>query len=380
MSRVHWLGTGLSSIPGLRKLLKKGYETFVWNRTVEKAQNLLGDLTNNIYKFDFNELEKQTTSGDVLISMLPANYHLDVANLCLKKNANFVSSSYISEDLRKLNNTVKGKSLVFLNEVGLDPGIDHLMAHELVKQYKEFSDYNPNNIVEFLSFCGGLPKKPNDFCYKFSWSPLGVLKALKSKATAIENFEQVDTLRPWHNVKEHEIPSFEKEKFEVYPNRDSLPFINQYDFENNWKLKKFVRGTLRNLGWKKAWQDIFQNIENINIDSDYKKLENLSNELWDKYSYKEEEEDRVVLNVSLKASQKSNVKFERSYLLDAWGDKKYTAMARLVSIPVALAVEAILKNKICIGVSPAPKSSEIVADWLDEIKKEAQIFKFINKS
>ena len=72
MSRVHWLGTGLSSIPGLRKLLKKGYETFVWNRTVEKAQNLLGDLTNNIYKFDFNELEKQTKSGDVLISMLPA--------------------------------------------------------------------------------------------------------------------------------------------------------------------------------------------------------------------------------------------------------------------------------------------------------------------
>ena len=187
-------------------------------------------------------------------------------------------------------------------------------------------------------------------------------------------------MRPWHNVKVHEIPSFEKERFEVYPNRDSLPFINQYDFENNWKLKKFVRGTLRNLGWKKAWQDIFQNIENINIDSDYKKLENLSNELWDKYSYKEEEEDRVVLNVSLKASQKSNVKFERSYLLDAWGDKNYTAMARLVSIPVALAVEAILKNKISIGVSPAPKSSEIVADWLDEIKKEAQIFKFINKS
>ena len=212
MSRVHWLGTGLSSIPGLRKLLKKGYETFVWNRTVEKAQNLLGDLTNNIYKFDFNELEKQTTSGDVLISMLPANYHLDVANLCLKKNANFVSSSYISEDLRKLNNTVKGKSLVFLNEVGLDPGIDHLMAHELVKQYKEFSDYNPNNIVEFFSFCGGLPKKPNDFCYKFSWSPLGVLKALKSKATAIENFEQVDTLKPWHNVKIHEIPSINKIK------------------------------------------------------------------------------------------------------------------------------------------------------------------------
>ena len=378
MSRVHWLGTGLSSIPGLRKLLKKGYETFVWNRTVEKAQNLLGDLTNNIYKFDFNELEKQTTSGDVLISMLPANYHLDVANFCLKKNANFVSSSYISEDLRKLNNTVKGKSLVFLNEVGLDPGIDHLMAHELVKQYKGFSDYNPNNIVEFFSFCGGLPKKPNDFCYKFSWSPLGVLKALKSKATSIENFEQVDTLRPWHNVKIHEIPSINKERFEVYPNRDSLPFINQYEFENNWRVKRFVRGTLRNLGWKSAWKEIFEVIEKINIESDQEKLEKLSNMLWEKYSYEEKEKDRVVLNVSLKASRDNTCFFDRSFLMDAWGNENSTAMARLVSIPVALAVESVLNDKIPYGVTAAPKSPQIVTSWLDTIKKEAQIFNFLD--
>ena len=380
MSRVHWLGTGLSSIPGLRQLLKKGYETFVWNRTVEKAKNLLGDLTNNIHKFDFNELEKQTKSGDILISMLPASYHIDIANLCLRKNANFVSSSYISKDLEKLNDTVKRKSLVFLNEVGLDPGIDHLMAHELVKQYKGFSDYNSNNIVEFFSFCGGLPKKPNDFCYKFSWSPLGVLKALKSKATSIENFEQVDTLRPWHNVKIHEIPSVNKERFEVYPNRDSLPFINQYDFENNWKVKRFVRGTLRNLGWKSAWKEIFEVIEKMNIERDQEKLEKLSNKLWEKYSYEDKEKDRVVLNVSLKASRDNICIFDRSFLMDAWGDESSTAMARLVSIPVALAVESVLKNEIPFGVSAAPKSPRIVAEWLQEIKKEVQSFNFINNS
>jgi len=378
MSRIHWLGTGLSSIPGLRKLLKKGYDTFVWNRTVEKAQNMLGDLTNDIYKFDFNDLEKQITSGDVLISMLPASYHLDVANLCLKKNANFVSSSYISEDLKKLNETVKGKSLVFLNEVGLDPGIDHLMAHELVKQYKEFSHYNENNIVEFFSFCGGLPKKPNDFCYKFSWSPLGVLKALKSKARSIENFEHIDTLRPWHNIKIHEIPSINKERFEVYPNRDSLPFIDQYEFEKNWKIKRFVRGTLRNLGWKSAWKEIFEVIEKMNIESDQEKLEKLSDELWQKYSYEEKEKDRVVLNVSLKASKDNVCIFDRSYLMDAWGDETSTAMARLVSIPVALAVESVLNNKIPFGVTAAPRSSQIVAEWLNEIKKEAQIFNLID--
>ena len=380
MPSVHWLGTGLSSIPGLRRLLEKKFDVFVWNRTVEKAQSLLGDLTNNICKFDFNELEKKIIAGDVLISMLPASHHLDIAKLCLKKNANFISSSYISEELQELNSEVKKQRLVFLNEVGLDPGIDHLMAHDLVYQYKESFNYENDNTIEFFSFCGGVPKKPNEFCYKFSWSPLGVLKALKSSAKSIEEFNPLETLRPWNNVKVHEIPSFEKEKFEVYPNRDSLPFISQYDFDKNWKIKRFVRGTLRNLGWKKAWQEIFQDIEEINIDSDLERLENLSNKLWNKYSYKENEEDRVVLNVSFKASQNNIIKFDRSYLLDAWGDKNSTAMARLVSIPVALAVESVLDRKICFGVSAAIKSPKLVSEWLDTIKKEAQIFKFINKS
>ena len=380
MPRIHWLGTGLSSIPGLRSLLKKKYNVFVWNRTLEKAQSILGDLTNNIFKYDFNELEKKIIAGDVVISMLPATNHLDIAKLCLRNNANFISSSYISEELQELNGNVKKQGLVFLNEVGLDPGIDHLMAHDLVKQYKESINYDNDNTIEFFSFCGGVPKKPNEFCYKFSWSPLGVLKALKSSAKSIEEFNPIETLRPWHNIKVHEIPSIEKEKFEVYPNRDSLPFINQYDFEKNWKIKRFVRGTLRNLGWKKAWQEIFQDIEDINIDSDLERLENLSNKLWNKYSYKENEEDRVVLNVSLKASKNNIIKFDRSYLLDAWGDEKSTAMARLVSIPVALAVESVLKGKISFGVSAAPKSSKLVSEWLDKIKKEAQIFNFINKS
>ena len=96
MPRIHWLGTGLSSIPGLKMLLKKKYDVFVWNRTLEKAQSLLGDLTNNICKFDLYELEKKF-SWRLIISMLPASHHLDIAKLCLKKNANFISSSYISE-------------------------------------------------------------------------------------------------------------------------------------------------------------------------------------------------------------------------------------------------------------------------------------------
>ena len=115
MPRIHWLGTGLSSIPGLRRLLKKKYDVFVWNRTLEKAQSLLDDLTENIYKFDFDELGQNINSGDIVISMLPASHHLDIAKLCLKKNANFISSSYISEELQELNGDVKKQGLVFLN-------------------------------------------------------------------------------------------------------------------------------------------------------------------------------------------------------------------------------------------------------------------------
>ena len=101
--------------------------------------------------------------------------------------------------------------------------------------------------------------------------------------------------------------------------------------------------------------------------------------LWEKYSYEENEKDRVVLNVSLKASKDNACIFDRSYLLDAWGDETSTAMARLVSIPVALAVESLLKGKIPFGVTAAPKSPLIVSEWLNEIKKETQIFNFIDK-
>ena len=116
----------------------------------------------------------------------------------------------------------------------------------------------------------------------------------------------------------------------------------------------------------------------INIESDQEELEKLSNMLWEKYSYEENEKDRVVLNVSLKASKNNACIFDRSFLMDAWGNENSTAMARLVSIPVALAVESVLNEKIPYGVTAAPKSPPIVTSWLDAIKKEAQIFNFID--
>ena len=135
MTNIHWLGAGLSSIPGIRRIASNDQNITVWNRTLEKAKKSINhvDSSNVIAKkLDFELLENEIQKGDVVVSQLSANMHIDVANLCLKKNAHFLSSSYLSEEIKNLDNEVKSKNLVFMSEVGLDPGIDHLFTHLLV--------------------------------------------------------------------------------------------------------------------------------------------------------------------------------------------------------------------------------------------------------
>ena len=380
MGKIHWIGTGLSSVPGLRRLLKQTEDICVWNRSLDKAQSLVGDLTKNIRVFNLENLQKGLLESDIVVSMLPGEWHVQIAKLCIDHSAHFVSSSYISEEMESLHGWALKKNLSLVNEVGLDPGIDHLMSHYLVHDYKNSVSYDPDNEIEFLSYCGGIPKVPNKFCYKFSWSPTGVLKALKSQARCIKNFNELVTERPWHQVEHFSIPSQDGEQFEVYPNRDSIPFMKQYDFENDWKVKTFVRGTLRNIGWKEAWTDIFKKIDALDLDTELDKLQGISDELWSENCYEKNEPDRVVLNVSMKATKNKSTQYEKSYLLDAWGNERGTAMARLVSLPVALAVEAIMKNEIAPGVSAAPKSPEIVKDWLKQVGNEAQILDLIDNA
>ena len=181
---IHWCGTGLSSVPGLRRLIGAGHKVVVWNRTVEKAREAVGDLTSDIRAYDLTALAAALQPGDVAISMLPADQHVGIAKVCLDKGANFVSSSYIAPEMRALDAAFKAQGLASVNEVGLDPGIDHLMAHDLVARYRASDAFDPENVLSFTSYCGGVPKIPNPFRYKFSWAPLGVLKALRSPCHA----------------------------------------------------------------------------------------------------------------------------------------------------------------------------------------------------
>ena len=376
---IHWCGTGLSAIPGLRQLITNGHDVIVWNRTIEKAMSAVGDITTSIKEFDIHELGSHLEKGDIVVSMLPGDWHVPLAKLCLKSRSHFVSSSYISPEMQELHNLAIETGLCLVNEVGLDPGIDHLMAHTLIEDYRNSKDQDDENDISFFSYCGGIPKVKNPFCYKFSWSPLGVLKALKSPSRSIKGFKEFDARRPWNAISTYTAPLPVPEEFEVYPNRDSLPFIDQYRLNNNWKIKEFVRGTLRLRGWENAWSGIFSEIEKLSGENDDERLTKMSDQLWLENAYDKNEVDRVVLVVSLKASNGEKTKWHKTYVLDAHGDSVSTAMARLVSLPVSFAVEAVAQNKIAPGVSAAPSDMSIVNDWLNKIKSLAQHLEIVSK-
>ncbi|MES0862295.1 saccharopine dehydrogenase family protein [Ruegeria sp. SCPT10] len=375
---IHWCGTGLSAIPGLRRLIEGGHKVTVWNRTIEKAKAEVGDLTDDIRAFDIDALGAVLEEGDVIVSMLPGDWHVPLAELAISKQANFVSSSYIAPEMRALNDKAREAGVALVNEVGLDPGIDHLMAHALVADYRASDAFDAQNHLSFTSYCGGIPKNPNPFRYKFSWSPLGVLKALRSPSKSIRDYAPLVVARPWDAISSYIAPLPTPESFEVYPNRDSLPFMAEYQFEDHWPVKEFVRGTLRLNGWTDAWADVFTEIETLSGPEGDARLKEMSDQFWAENAYDEGEPDRVVLCVGLKAEKDGIEVWHKTYVMDAWGDERGTAMARLVSIPVSLAIEAVLNRAIPAGVHAAPSDPKLVQDWMGEIDTLAQHLQIVD--
>ena len=378
MAHIHWLGAGLSSVPGIRRLINNNHPITLWNRTLAKAEAATKGLSGSfdVKEFSLEALAAEVKSGDILVSMLPATMHLKIAQLCLDKDAHFVSSSYISPEMAAMGEEATTKGLCFVNEVGLDPGLDHLLAHLLMADYKASAAFDPANSHEFRSYCGGFPAITNEFKYKFSWSPLGVLKALKSPAKAILGGEVVTTEKPWDAISDYSVSlPGGAESFQSYPNRDSLPFIADYGFGNDWNMHTFVRGTLRLDGWSDAWADIFHFVEHEAAGPEGEaKLAALSDQLWTDHAYDEGEPDRVVLVVELKVSKEGKPIWHKEYALDARGSKDYSAMARLVSIPVSLAIEAVLEEKLAPGVQSTPADPTIIHRWFDELATHGDEF------
>ena len=372
MSTVHWLGAGLSSLPGIKKVALSGQGMILWNRSLSKAQESVTSLGVDIpvKELDWDVLSSEVKEGDVVVSMLPVSLHLQVAELCLARNSNFISSSYISPEISKLHAASLMKGLCFVNEVGLDPGFDHVLAHALMIEYQNSDAFDKSNAHYFRSYCGGFPKVANEFRYKFSWSPFGVLKALKSPAQWIEDGEIKQTEKPWLALSTFymQLENGDVESFQAYPNRDSLPFRDQYGFNESWNIKEFVRGTLRLDGWAEAWKPLFDEVDTLSGDQGLERLQEISNELWDKHQYEVGEADRVVLSVELEAQDsQGNLVWKKNNSVDAAGNEQGSAMGRLVSLNVAIAIDLLVKGKLQKGVSAAPHDPSVIKYWMNEL-------------
>lgn len=360
---VHWLGAGLSTGSGLGAVCDTAGRTVLWSRTVSRAEQALDrlGLTGRAEPAATTPgaLAERLRPGDVVVSMLPATEHAGLLRSCLERGAHFACTSYVSSELADLAASAADAGVAVLAEAGLDPGIDHVYAHRLVELAS--AALGPDiDTVRFTSYCGGIPATPNDFRYLFSWAPLGVLNALRSPARYVEGGEEVTARHPWEATRELPVGD---EVFEVYPNRDSIPFIEQYGFPPAWSVDTFVRGTLRLSGWHAAWQRVFDTVRA----GDDATVADLATELAARYPATDVDRDRVVLAVSLTASGAGG-SWSGSYHLDVTGDDREPAMARCVSQPLAFGVGLALSGDLPPGLTRAGEAPQGPRPWLDHLE------------
>ncbi|MFF3377558.1 saccharopine dehydrogenase family protein [Streptomyces sp. NPDC002680] len=376
---VHWIGAGLSTGGGLAALCETAGRVRVWHRTEDRAAEALAHLgltgRAEPRAYTLPALTAELAPGDVVVSMLPAPEHAPLLAVCVQGGAHFACSSYVSEAVLEQVPAAEAAGLVVLTECGLDPGIDHLFAHSLVTRAEHAIGTGTPASYRLTSYCGGIPAVPNDFRYRFSWAPAGVLNALRSPARYIEDGAETVADRPWEVTRPHAIDG---ETFEVYPNRDSLPFVGQYELPTAWKAETFVRGTLRLDGWLSAWDSVFEELKG----GDDERIGALARELAARYPTTDADRDRVVLAVSLDVDgegQSENGSGRRTwsgrYLLDLEGDAVESAMARCVSRTLALGVRHILDGSLPPGLSRAAETARRSEEWLSELGGEGLEFR-----
>ena len=250
MKKVLVLGAGLVTRPHVRYLLDvPDFEVTVASRTVSKAQALItGHPRGRAVALDVSDegaLEKLIGQTDLAVSMLPYAFHPVVAALCVKHKKHMVTTSYVKEAMQDLDDQAREAGVILLNEIGVDPGIDHMSAMKVIHQVEG----KGGKIASFVSWTGGLPApeaSDNPFGYKFSWSPKGVLLAGKNPARFQKSGKLVEI--PGEELFDHYWPVQVEGlgEFEGYPNRDSMPYTVTYGIQpTDWMF----RGTLRNVGW-----------------------------------------------------------------------------------------------------------------------------------
>ena len=261
MKNILIIGAGKSSSALVKYLLDTSEQEALFitiaDISTENANKLINKHRNAkaiiLDVFDKHQREEQIQKADIVISMLPARFHIDVAKDCITFNKHMVTASYISSEMKDLDTEVKKKGLVFMNEIGLDPGIDHMSAMQVIDKIKDAG----GKMLLFESFCGGIvaPESDNNLWnYKFTWNPRNVVLAGQGGAAM---FIQEGTYKYIPYTKLFRRTEFLKindsGNFEAYANRDSLKYRSVYGLND---IPTMYRGTIRKVGFSRAW-DIF---------------------------------------------------------------------------------------------------------------------------
>lgn len=370
-------------------------------------------------------------AADIVVSMLPARFHIKVAEDCLAFGKNLVTASYISKEVRALDAEVKKKGLVFMNEIGLDPGIDHMSAMQIINNIRD----QGGKILLFESFTGGLVAPESDdnlWNYKFTWNPRNVVLAGQGGAA---KFIQEGTYKyiPYHKLFRRteflEVPGYGK--FEAYANRDSLNYREDYGLQDALTL---FRGTMRRVGFSKAWNMFVQlgmtddqyTLENsegmsyrdftnlflpysptdsvelklrhyLKIDQDdimweklvelelfnpnkYFNIKNatpaqlLQKILEDSWTLQEEDKDMIVMYHQFGYELNGAKKQIDANMVVLGEDRIYTAMAKTVGLPVAMCTLGILNGQIKTPGVQIPIRHEVYNPILKELSKYDVVF------
>lgn len=259
MKQVLVLGAGAVARPAVGYLLEKeGVEVVVANRNPEKAEALVaghpGGRAVALDAGDTPMLERAIVAADIVVSLLPWTLHSVIAELCLAHGKHMVTASYVKEEMQAMDREARDKGLIFLNEVGVDPGLDHMSAMQIIDAVHA----EGGKIDSFFSYCGGLPaleSNNNPLGYKFSWSPEGAMLAATNEGRYMEHGKVYEV--PGDDLFKHywlkSVPG--AGVFEAYVNRDAMPYLKIYGIED---ASGMYRGTLRNVGYCETWDFIKQ--------------------------------------------------------------------------------------------------------------------------
>ena len=440
MRNILIIGAGRSASSLIQYLLNKSDK--------EKLHLTIGDLslelaqrkTNNhpnatpIHLDIFDEKQRQTEiqKADIVISMLPAHMHIEVAKDCLTFKKNMVTASYISDAMQSLDAEAKANNLIFMNEIGLDPGVDHMSAMKIIDEIHE----KGGKMILFESFCGGLvaPEFDNNLWnYKFTWAPRNVVLAGQGGAAKFiqeGKYKYIPYNKLFRRTEFLEVEGYGK--FEGYANRDSLKYRSVYGLDD---ILTLYRGTIRRVGFSKAWNmfvqlgmtddaypmensetmsyrdfinsflpfhpsdsveiktrlalgieqddimwdkllelDLFNPTKIVGLKnaSPAQILEKILNDSW---TLQPHDKDMIVMYHKFGYELNGVRKQIDSKMVCLGDDQTYTAMAKTVGLPVAMATLQILNGNIKTPGVQLPTRKEVYLPILNELEEFGVIFK-----